>query len=220
MINLFRNNEDGSNEDGSDKHDMIPSSSFPELMGKSEEDRRNYLKSASKFAELRTQEAIEWYIRKKRPMRKKARILRFSAITFGAFGVLIPFISISKIIPDTINFNWIEIGYISLGIAVSCISLDKYFGYSSSWIRFIMVSLTLQKLLAKFQYDWAILNSDAIDHPCDANTCKNMLSTIQAFMLEVLSELEKEATEWANEYRNSLAEMEKSTREQSDKKPL
>jgi hypothetical protein len=202
-------------DDEPSKKDIIPPFSFPDLMGRSEEDRRRYLKSTSKFAEWRTQEAIEWYIRKKNPMRRNAQILRFSAIVFATFGVLIPFISTSQLIPAT-KFNWQEVGYISLGIAVFCIGLDKYFGFSSSWVRFIMTSIALQKRLAKFQYDWAILNSNAADHQCDSTTCEKMLQSIQTFMLEVLSELEKEAKEWAVQYSNNIADMEKAAQEQFD----
>jgi hypothetical protein len=138
-----------------------------------------------------------------------AQFLRFMAIMFAAFGGLTPFIVASGLLSKNNSWAWTQIGYISLGLAAACVGLDKFFGYSSSWIRFIMTSLALQKHL-----DWAPLNSKVVGDQFNSNAFENMVRRVQTFNLQVLSELEKEASDWAAEYRSNLAEMEKAARQQ------
>ena len=115
------------------------------------------------------------------------------------------------------TWNWTLVGYVSLGLAAACIGLDKFFGFSSSWVRFILTGLTLQRHLAEFQHDWAILSSKAVVEKFYLKMCEIMLRRIQEFRFKVHSELDKEASNWATEYRNNIAEMERAAQQQLDK---
>jgi hypothetical protein len=190
-----------------------PPESFPKLEGSDSKALWNYSNDLRQSAENRANEIINWYIERKNPVARNARALRFMAIVFAAFGGLIPFIVGSGLLPKIVGLDWTQIGYISLGIAASCIALDRFFGFSSSWIRYITTSIVLQKHLAEFQYDWAVLSSKAVGNEFNPDMCENMLRRVQTFMLKILTELEKEAADWAAEYRSNLAEMEKATRE-------
>jgi hypothetical protein len=214
MKNLFRDEQRKAVP-----RDLVPSYSFPKLLDKRDENMLTYLNNVSKFAEWKTQEAIEWYLYKKNPMRRYAQILRFSAILFAAFGGLSPLLVTGNMLPSTNSaWNWTLVGYVSFGLAAASIGLDKFFGFSSSWVRFVLTELALQRHLAEFQHDWAILSSKAVtEDPFDSKTCEIMFRRIQEFRLKVHSELENEASNWASEYRNNIAEMERVTQQQLEK---
>lgn len=199
--------------------DLYPKDDFPSFpTGTESADPkilREYLEKVRNFANGTTLRQIEWYNKSKNPFMQRAKILRGLAIVFAALGGLTPFLTASKILPKDWNgFDWTQIGYIFLGIAVCLIVLDRFFGYSSSWMRFMITSNTLQKDLAEFQYDWAILSVKASSNPLTPPDCEPLLKRVQTFALKVHSEVEKETSEWAAEYRSNLAEMERSARQQ------
>lgn len=55
-------------------------------------------------------------------------------------------------------------GYIFLALAAGCVAMDKFFGFSSNWMRFMTTSLALQRHLAEFEMDWNILWLEIQDH--------------------------------------------------------
>ncbi len=199
--------------------DLFPEKEFPSFPATpgSEDPKilHEYLEKVRNFALNNTLKQINWYNENKKPYMVRAKILRGLAIVFVALGALTPFIVGSKIIPENwVGINWTQVGYISLGIAVCLIGLDKFFGYSSSWVRFMTTSNALQKHLAEFQYDWAILSAKASCSPLSPGGCEPLLQRVQAFALKVHSEIEKETSDWAAEYQSNLAEMERSARQQ------
>jgi hypothetical protein len=199
-----------------DKEDVYPSTFPPFPIGSGSDDCKaliDYLEKVHNFAVSSTLRQISWYNDNKQPNMVKAKRLRGLAIIFVAFGGLTPFIVGSGLLPNS-NIIWTQIGYIFLGVAVCLIGLDKFFGYSSSWIRFMVASNTLQKHLAQFQYDWAILRAKASCSKLATDSCEPLLQCIQAFSLKAYSEIEKETSEWASEFRSNLSEMEKSARQQ------
>jgi hypothetical protein len=156
---------------------------------------------------------IAWYLVNKVPQKWWARKIRLAVIVFTTIGGLIPLIAASKVLArwtDGIEFS--QFGYISLALAGACIGLDRYFGFSSAWIRYLTTATMLQRLLHEFCLDWAIL--DTCHEGGAPEQIEPMLRRIQIFVTRVRSELEKETADWAAEYRSNLAEMEKSMREQ------
>jgi hypothetical protein len=194
--------------------DYFPS--FPTVKGSGEAKAlHDYLESVYNFAYRTTLKQIDWYNKSKNPKRVNAQRLRGGAILFIALGGLTPFLTASGILPKDWNgFDWTQIGYIFLGIAVCLIALDRYFGHSSSWMRYMIASNNLQKYLAEFQYEWAILSAKVSWNELTPAGCEPLLKSVQTFALKVHSEIEKETSEWIAEYRSNLAEMERSARQQ------
>jgi hypothetical protein len=48
-------------------------------------------------------------------------------------------------------------GYLFLALAAAFVATDKFFGFSSGWIRYIRTGQVLMKELAEFRMDWAML---------------------------------------------------------------
>jgi len=102
----------------------------------------------------------------------------------------------------------VNITYILIGIAAFLIGVDKFFGFSSSWMRFVTTQIALETLLAKFRYDWAIESVKACGK-LDTDACKPLLILAKNFAADVQSKIENETAQWATELRNNLTETEK-----------
>jgi len=207
MSDMEKNRKQNAKDRARDLH----SDGFPILAGDDDKSRWEYVMAIYGDAVAKACEAIDWYLVKKRPQKMWAQWLRLAAILFTVVGGLIPLISGSTTLGQG-EAVFSRLGYVALALAGACIALDKFFGFSSAWIRYLTTATTLQRTVAKFQLDWAILCvSVEVSSPTRKET---MLRRILAFVRQVRSTVEKETAEWASEYRRNLAEMEKSTQEQ------
>src|SRR5262245_65358908 len=87
--------------------------------------------------------AMEWYESRQQQKKRGARYTRTAAIVFGALTAIIP--SVIALFPDRVtllgiqDFPTVKLNPIAtiLGIlAATIILFDKFYGFSSSWIRF------------------------------------------------------------------------------------
>ena len=134
---------------------------FPELTWDGDDAVRGPLLHLYRYATFVGEDAISWYFRKKRWKARIGRLLRFLAIFLTTAGGLLPFVVASGLFNDTDDrFKWSQLGYILLALAGGCVLLDKFFGFSSAWVRYVTTALALQRHLARFQFDWATLIVD------------------------------------------------------------
>jgi hypothetical protein len=52
-----------------------------------------------------------------------------------------------------------------VGIAAALLGLDKAFGYSSGWTRYVLTGTSMTKLLQEFRMDWLALSAAAAGAP-------------------------------------------------------
>lgn len=185
---------------------------FPTNNGSSA-DLKDYLEKIYIFVVGNTKDHIEWYSKAAIPNKNYARAIRFAAILFVALAGIAPLV-ITAIpqgtpTPNGVDFSrLVNITYIFIGIAAFLIGVDKFFGFSSSWMRYITTQMALETLLAKFRYDWAIESVKA-SGKLDADACKPLLILVKNFATDVQSKMENETAQWATELRNNLTETEK-----------
>jgi hypothetical protein len=179
---------------------------FPTNNGSSA-DLKDYLEKIYLFAVGNAEKNISWYSTRAKPNQWYAQRIRFFAILFVAVAGIVPLVITA--LPDGVAApKLVEISYIFIGIAAFLIGVDKFFGYSSSWMRYITTQMALETLLAKFRYDWAIESVKA-SGKLDADTCKPLLILAKNFAADIQSKMENETAQWATELRNNLTETEK-----------
>lgn len=167
-----------------------------------------YLKALREEVEKKAIESINWYIRKKKFKSIGSRVLRVLTILLTCIGGLFPILQ-GIDLPDILNAQY---GYIALAIAATCMALDKFMGFSSSWMRYMTTSFTLQKDLAEFQTDWILMWSEVkSDTPTSAQYQK-ILRRIKTFRLKILTEIEQEIQLWTSEFQSNLAQLQTFTR--------
>jgi len=195
----------------------IKPSAFPKLSGTDDSAKANFVVEIYDYANGKALEAIAWYLDKKWSKQRMAQGLRFSAIMLTTIGGIIPLIIASRIMATlgaTTTVEWGQFGYVALALAGACVFLDKFFGYSSGWMRYITTAMKLQRMVEEFNVDWAILCASMRGNIADTIEREAMLRRVQTFLQSVLAEVESETAAWAAEYRSNLAELEKSAKQQ------
>jgi hypothetical protein len=172
-------------------------------------DLKDYLGKIYNFAVENAEKNIKWYTLAAVPNKRNGRAFRFLAILFVAVAGIVPLV-ITALPDGVISSKLVDISYIFIGIAAFLIGVDKFFGFSSSWMRYITTQMALETLLAKFRYDWAIESVKAGDK-LDADACKPLLIIVKNFAADVQSKMENETAQWATELRNNLTDAEKKT---------
>jgi hypothetical protein len=190
---------------------------FPGKVGDDEAAKSTYVAEIYQYACKKAEGTINWYLKKKTSKQNISRFLRFLAISLTTIGGLVPLIIASNVLPEATPQKAIgygQFGYIALALAGACVFIDKFFGFSSGWMRYVITAMTLHRLRDEFNLDWAIISSSAQSQPPNASVREIMLKRVQIFLLDVMREVESETATWAAEYSTSLAELEKSTKQQ------
>jgi hypothetical protein len=77
-----------------------------------------------------------------------------------------------------------------VGIAAALLGLDKAFGYSSGWTRYVLTGTSMTKLLQEFRMDWLALSTAAAGAPNEERQAamiqraKEFVSTIQGMIAQ------------------------------------
>lgn len=107
--------------------------------------------------------------------------------------------------------------YVAFAFVAGVFALDKFFGLSSGWIRFMTTQLALERTLVEFHYDFALSISQLGNTtPSPAQTAP-VLQRIKTFSLQIETLVKQETDAWAAEFQRSIAELEKLTRTELDK---
>jgi conflict system pore-forming effector with SLATT domain len=97
--------------------------------------------------------SIEWYKIKRKPKQIGGQILRVGAIIVAAVAGLVPVVG--EIFQDNgkprIAPGWATV---ALAIAGLLVLLDRFWGFTSAWVRFMLSEQELGDALRKFQFDW------------------------------------------------------------------
>ena len=171
------------------------------------------------YAEATADDSIEWYRRKKRPKALMSRLLRSLAIILTTLGGLTPIISAlgwatTPTPQATLNFG--QLGYLFLGLAAASIGFDKFFGFSSGWMRYITTKLTLEKMLSEFRMDWAMMVAKLGEKSPTTDQVQLMIQRIKEFLVAINTHVEQETLTWVSEFKTNLSEIEKTATTQRE----
>jgi hypothetical protein len=199
---------------------------FEALKWDTPQDRQASIQRLYRYAEQQGQQAIDWYLGSKNSKSRWSRWLRMSAIGLATLGGLAPvLLSIGWLDRDAgAGQGWSgstaaiigQLGYLWLALAAACVATDKFFGFSSGWMRYIKTAQTLMKALAEFRLDWAMLVAKQGGTPPTDEQLQLMIQRIKEFIIAVLGLVEQETLTWIAEFQTSLAEIEKSVRTQEE----
>jgi hypothetical protein len=148
-----------------------------------------------------TTAAIDWYLEKKAVKARGSRWLRLAAILLvtagGSFPVLVSTFG---------NDSLLGIGYLFLAGAAGCVAVDRFFGISTAWMRYLTTELTLQRELQRFHVEWSKLSARC-GSLLTADEVEAHLTLLGTFVDRVSEEMEAETRAWVEEFRGSLTEL-------------
>jgi hypothetical protein len=158
-----------------------------------------------------------WYWRAKRWKARPSYIIRFSAWILASVAGLLPIIG--GLIPGTPsgqtphgiaalhlgNGLWASL---LLGIAAALFGLDKTFGFSSGWARYVLTATNIRKMLEEFRMEWAELMAKA-GTSLTADNVAPLLERAKKFRSDVEALVLQETKDWVTEFQSTMQQMEK-----------
>lgn len=180
--------------------DLIPSQ-LPELDGLTS--CRNIAETLYRWIESSTIATLEWYMSEKKSKASWSRSLRVLAVIFATAGGVLPLISVGT--NQTRYAFW---GYPLLAAAAGCVAIDRAFGFSSSWMRYLTAATALQKLLLRHQLRWAEMRMDYGNADISAAQFKDALDELRDFADSVADVVVGETQNWVNEFRGHFSQLE------------
>jgi SMODS and SLOG-associating 2TM effector domain 2 len=157
-------------------------------------------------------QAADWYLRSKKWKRIGARWLRFAAIFFVAAAGILPMIQ--QLATDKQGMSWIPPVWASilLAIAVFLVALDRFFGFSAGWIRYVLAEAQIRRLRQEFEIDWQALLASYKGQPPTSEQVQHALATAKAFVAQVNTIIGDETLKWVAEFQEALKEVDEQVR--------
>lgn len=154
---------------------------------------------------------ISWYRGKIKPRRIASQSLRAISIILGFAGTLAPLLQALDLFDNIALGQW---GYIAFALAAALLLFDRFFGLSSSWMRFIATQMALETILKELQFEWtqSILSNPA---PGEAELEVRVVM-LKNFSARVDDLIKDETDTWIGEFQRNLADLEKYVKTKKD----
>ena len=165
--------------------------------------------------------AIDWYTSAKSKNRFWARALRMGAIILVAVGGVLPMLSemVSNgngpADPDAIGIPP-GLSAVAFAVAGMLVILDRFFGYSSAWMRYVLTEAKIQTMLEAFAVGWQMERSSWQAPVPTAEERKKLVQRADVFLSELRKTIEAETAAWAEEFKSALNEIDKKAKEDTE----
>jgi len=162
------------------------------------------------FATSRAAEAVSYYRRIKRPKKWWAIRLRVLSLVFAGISGILPLLSQIYADPQgrpVIAPAWASV---SLALAAGAVAIDRYFGFSSAWMRFMASELKISRALDRFELDWEATRAGMrVDGGGD--TAQVLMDRARRFVGDVADIVGAETAQWMSEFRETLRQLDERT---------
>lgn len=95
-----------------------------------------------------------------------------------------------------------------LGIAAALFGLDKTFGFSSGWARYVLTATNIRKMLEEFRMEWAELMAKA-GTSLTVDNVAPLLERAKKFRSDVEASVLQETKDWVTEFQSTMQQVEK-----------
>lgn len=148
-------------------------------------------------------EAIAWYLVEKRRTSRWARGLRVASLILAGAGAVVPVVALGTGRP--LSGNW---GFLLLALAAGCVAYDRFFGYSSSWQRYVAAATSLRTQLVEYQAGWAREMVAMAAREPDRTDAVRLIDFVRTFAANVNDTVRTETEAWLVEFHTRLTELE------------
>jgi SMODS and SLOG-associating 2TM effector domain 2 len=171
----------------------------------------NSLESLSDRITKEAESAIGWYLRAKRPKQRWAMCLRMGSIAMGTIAGIIPILAqiFARDGHPIIQPAWASV---ALGIAAALVLLDRFFGFSSAWMRYIATELHIRQLTQEFQLDWESDKATWLGSEPTPDQLRATFARFKAFVTQVNSIVRQETDAWIQEFQSTLKEIDEAAK--------
>jgi hypothetical protein len=158
--------------------------------------------------------STDWYFKHKGAKAFFSQAVRFFAWILAAVSGILPILAnLSNADPKNV-FQSPLVPSLLLGIAAALLGLDKAFGYSTGWARYVLTATNIRKTLEQFRLDWAELMAQSgisaqPANPITATQVAPLIECAKQFRIEVENLVLQETKDWITEFQTNTAQMEK-----------
>jgi len=155
--------------------------------------------------------AITWYQAKRQPAKRKGQALRMGAILLGAVAGLAPILAelfAQNGVPG-INPLW---STVAMGVAGTFVLLDKFYGYTNSWVRYLLAERRLQEELKRFYCDWEVEQLAWKTPEPTSEQAAAMVKRCQRFLLQAHAVIAQETQAWVAEFQGVLRQLDEAAK--------
>jgi SMODS and SLOG-associating 2TM effector domain 2 len=175
---------------------------FPPLTW-SRSEIRHSLDEMYAWGERLARDAIGWYMTEKRRKARRSRGLRAAALILATVGGAVPVVALAADRPAA--GNW---GFLLLALAAGCWAFDRFFGYSSSWLRYMATATSLRTQLVEYQTAWAKEMVAMAAREPDRTDAVRLIDLVRTFAWNVNDTIRAETEAWLVEFHTRLTELE------------
>lgn len=152
------------------------------------------LERLARVADQYAQKQIDWYGRNTPPARIRARTTRVFVIAATAAAGVIPILSqlLESNGRPQVAPAWSSV---ALALAAALVGLDRYFGFSQSWMRYTVARQQLEGLQERFAIDWSELCARLEDPPSHQQV-HAVIARARAYVTDIGAIVDRETAEW------------------------
>ena len=169
------------------------------------------------YVEGEAAKSIAWYWENKKSKAWWSQFIRMSAIVLTAAAGLLPvafYIGKDfKLLSDAVSATSGLWASALVGIAAALIGVDRAFGLSSGWARYVMAATDIRKRLEEFRMDWVSLTAAASTEP-SADQIAALIQKAREFRVAVEAIVAQETKDWVTEFQSNVAQLEKDVKTQ------
>lgn len=163
------------------------------------------------YVELEILKSINWYWANKKWKARLSRAIQMSALTFTALAGLVPIIKM--LWPEYFKAESGLWSSLLVGLAAALLGLDKAFGFSSGWARYVLAATSLRVTLEEFRVDWSALAARTSTPPT-AEQIETLIQRAKVCLLAAEGVVLQETKDWITEFQSNLAQFERGVRAQ------
>jgi hypothetical protein len=163
------------------------------------------LQALVKYVEEQAQESVAWYWKNKRSKSFFSQWIVFLAVALTSGAAIVPIVGQIWHYDLLKNSLWASL---LVGLAAAMLALDKAFGFSSGWTRYVMTATNIRKALEEFRMDWAALIAKAGANP-SPDQIEALIARAKEFRIAVEGLVLQETKDWVTEFQNNVAQIEK-----------
>ena len=138
-----------------------------------------------------------------------AQRCRFLSILQETQANLIPILSLAPGIPDPFKIPAVYAS-VALLVAAALVGLDRFFGFSSGWMRYMLTQQQIGESLRAFVIDWEADRLSWPDGQPDSAAIARMLARTRTFSQDLDHLVREETRAWMTEFSDALRQIDAS----------
>ena len=201
-------------DDPQDRSEFI----IPENLVWDEANLKKSLDVFFRYTVAKAEKHRKWYSDNAFRNRNRARPLRWFTIVLFALGGIIPVLSeiLSEFGWDRyLNPAWATV---VIAVAGAILGFDKFFGYSSGWIRYRITETTIIAKRDRLFYDWESGKLAWEGGPPSFEQARKMVTLLKDFSAKISDIVREETKAWVAEFESALSKLDERMKERAGRR--